>query len=363
MLRTLSLACVSLTALAACGSSTTGNEGTTPGVETSSTGSETTVASTDGPADTAAPSSGPESSAAPTTEPAPDTTAASTTAAPTTEAPTTAPPATAAPTSDVAVAYGGSADRPYAPLAWWDGAAWNPAGYVDGGAFVTPPAPTLSQVSATSLDFGDGPAQVVDGLVLGEPQFYCVGDEQGPLIPGVESPTTGLSLGYDVLAVTADWPLQPREVRPIGEDDPEYATIGAELMSDVATGADGQVVQAVRVDLDGDGIEEVLVTYERITDTAIGAGGDFSLVYLRAPAADGSVENLVVEKYVQEAQEDLVSPYPTVGRYTVAAVADLNGDGVMEFATRYQFFESGGMVLYEFSGDTPTEIGSGGCGV
>lgn len=357
--------------VAGCGSSTTTNDGTTPGVSpddsttggavevpTSSAASTTTmleapttveapatsdeVATTDAPASTDVPAS----TDAPEPEPAPETTAE--------------PVPPPSPTSQTAVVYGGGIEGfPWAPLAWWDGTGWNAAGYAEDGSIIPVPAATIGSVAATSLDLPDGAGQVVSGLTLGAEDFYCVGDEMGPYIElGLTIPETPFSLGFDALAVTADWPLQPRPVTQVGADNPEYQAVGASLIS-APTAASGTVSQVVRADLDGNGVEEVLVTYEYLTETNFGAENDFTSVYLRTPSADGSVSDQLVVDYVLGDPTD----FPTVGRFTLAAVGDLNGDGVMEVAIRSQFWESAGVTIMEFSDGVLSEIGGGGCGV
>lgn len=355
--------------VASCGSSTTNNDGTTPGVPpddsstltadvATSTAVPTTIVET--PTTVDAPLTSDDVS---TTEAPPSTEAPSSTEAPAPEPTpetTTAPAPTAAPTSQTAVVYGGGTDGiPWAPLAWWDGTGWNPAGYAEDGSIIAVPAATISSVAATSLDLPDGAGQVVTGLSLGAEDFYCVGDEVGPNIElGVTIPESTLSLGFDALAVTADWPLQPRPVTQVGADNPEYQAVGASLVS-APTAASGTVSQVVRADLDGNGVEEVLVTYEYLTERNFGAENDFTSVYLRTPSADGSVIDQLVVDYVL----DDPANFPTVGRFTVAAVADLNGDGVMEVAIRNQFWESAGVTIMEFSDGVLSDIGGGGCGV
>ena len=223
-----------------------------------------------------------------------------------------------------------------------------------------PPVPEITSVAITSLDLPDGPTAVVSGLALGPEQPYCIDDESGPLIPGSPLlPDTPVSLGYNAVAVTADWPIQPREVRQVGLENPEYATIGASLFAGTPTAAEGSVVQAVRVDLDGDGVEEVLVTYERITEPNFGAENDFTGIYVRYPSADGSV---VDELLTGDVLADPVD-FPTVGRFTIAAVADLNGDGTMEVMVRERFWESAGMSVYAVEDGRLMRVGGGGCGV
>ncbi|MEM9746205.1 MAG: hypothetical protein AAF945_05885, partial [Actinomycetota bacterium] len=86
-------------------------------------------------------------------------------------------------------------------------------------------------------------------------------------------------------------------------------------------------------------------------------------VYVRVPAADGSVDDRLVSWYVSQDPEAMESPFPTPGRTTVAAVADLNGDGVMEVALRDLFWEYGGISVYAFTDGRLERVMSGGCGV
>ena len=294
----------------------------------------------------------------PATEP-PD--AVPVTETPDTEPLVTEPPSSGRATDRTAVFYAGSgAETPWVPLGWWDGTSWNEIAVTDDFELIPPPIPDIGSVALTSLDLPDGPEAVVSGLELGPEQPYCIGDEAGPLIPGAPLiPDTPVSLGYDAVAVTADWPLQPREVRQVGLENTEYAEIGERFFAGTPTAAEGSVVQSVRADLDGNGVEEVLITYERITEPNFGAENDFTGIYVRYPSADGSVVDELLVGYVMEDPVD----FPSIGRLTIAAIADLNGDGTMEVMVRDRFWESAGMSVYALQGGRLNRVGGGGCGV
>lgn len=258
-------------------------------------------------------------------------------------------------------AGGGNPGVPWAPLGAWDGANWMDLRFSDDGVLQPLPPSPISSVAATTLDLPDGPEAVISGLTLGPEEPYCVGDEAGPVVDlPVELPQTQVSTGYNAVAVTADWPLQPRPVRQVGLEVPEYATIGTSLVSDaVATAPDGSVVQAVRVDLDGNGVEEVLVTYERQEAGDFGGEGDFSSIYVRYPSSDGTVVDELLVSYISADPTD----FPTPGRYTLGAIADLNGDGVMEVMVRDSFWESAGMQVFALVDGRLSRVSGGGCGV
>ncbi|MFK7918113.1 MAG: hypothetical protein AB8G14_08560 [Ilumatobacter sp.] len=279
---------------------------------------------------------------------------------PVVEAPDTAAPQ---PTSSVVQFFGGG-DVPgqaWIPLGAWDGSAWVTQDFDDEGNQIPLPQPGIASVAASSLDLPDGADAVITGLALGGLQEYCVGNETGPLIElPRDIPDSASANGYDAIAVTADWELQPRPVRQVGLEAPIYREVGTALFDGtVATNGEGVVVQAVRVDLDGNGIEEVLVTYERQSDTDFGAEGDFTGIYARYPSADGSVVDELVTSYVSGDPVD----FPTPGRFTLAAVADLNGDGTMEVMVRDRFWESGGMQVFALVDGRLASVAGGGCGV
>ena len=356
--------------LGACGDSTDSN-GQAPAGSAGSDSEQVTPVS--GPADATVDTTPAEGTGPVSTEPV-DTEAPVTeppaTEPPVTEPPATEPPATepppsapAAPTDRIVRFFAGDGrpDSPWVPLGHWDGSGWQDIAFTEFGELEPLPPSPIASVAATTLDLPDGPEAVISGLALGAEQPYCVGEEAGPVIAlPLELPKTPVSNGYDAVAVTADWALQPRPVRQVGLEVPVYAEIGAAFFPELGeTANDGTVVQAVRVDLDGDGVEEVLVTYERQEAGDFGGDGDFSSIYVRYPSADGSVVDEQLVAYVSMEPVD----FPTPGRYTLAAVADLNGDGAMEVMVRDRFWESGGMQVFSLVDGRLTRVAGGGCGI
>lgn len=337
-------ALAALLALSACSRAdqvTTGSPtttGATVATIPAPTTTPTTVVATTVPATTT-----PVTTAAPTSVAA--TTAPSTTAAPSTPPPTAPPPT---PTDRVVVVQVGRS-----PIGVWDGAAWR---YQEWGAdnlpvFTSP----IATVVVTGLDL-DAP---ITGASFGPPDYFCVGDEQAPSVelpPGTEPGEVSR------VAVTADWNVQPRPVNQAGLDNPEYQALGESLV-DTSNGADpaaGDVTQVVRADLDGNGIEEVLLTFAHQSDDGgFGAAGDYTLLIVRYPQADGSVVDTVMWSFYEE---DPVN-FPNPGTGALAAVADLNGDGVMEVVTEHIYWETVANEIYGLVDGRLAVVTGGGCGV
>ena len=212
------------------------------------------------PAATVSPTAnpGPAGSSMPTvsrsTSPATRAVPVTTTSSSTEPVPTTEVSAAAGPT----VVYAGSGGYAMMPIGWWDG-EWHAVGFVGADAVVPDARPAA--VSIVSSD----PSVVLTDVPAPADLYYCV-DE-----PGLASiaPAFDLQLdeqfGHSAIAVGATWDVQPRPLRAVGLDSPDYQLAGEALVP-TDTGADptgGDVIQVIRADLDGDGIEEVLFVFER----------------------------------------------------------------------------------------------------
>jgi hypothetical protein len=296
-----------------------------------------------------------------TTEPPPDTTEAPTTAPRETAPATTEAPVPTGPTAATAVVYTttGDARFPLLPVGWWDGAAW--------GSVVWPapdvplPTATIGTFSVASVELTDGP---LSGLTDFRSEVYeCV---ESPGLPSVvldtQLPESTEWYGYRALAVTADWNVQPRPVRAVGLDAPEYQLLGESVVTaDAETDPTlGDVTQVIRADLDGDGVEEVFVVFEHIADeNALATPGDFSTLIARYPSADGTVVDEVLFEHVVRSPVD----YPSLDRARIGAIADVNGDGVMEVAVGVTYWEGASLEVREFRDGALHPVMSSGCGV
>jgi hypothetical protein len=231
---------------------------------------------------------------------------------------------------------------------WWDG---DDRTWVDADP-VTPGIPLAqgTQLQVASLD-GQQPS-----VVAGNPVRDCepLGTWTASLEPVIDS-------AADTVAVEATWPLLPRPVTVLSPTIPEYERavvdhLGRRGLSDVPVAVD----QVIRADLDGDGLDEVVVAAHH-PDAVNGVGapaGSFSVVLLRR-VVDGGVDTIALFKDLHPvADTDL----PTMLFGTVSAIADLNGDDVMEIAIRWRSFEGSGIDVYETATDAPNRVLTTSCG-
>jgi hypothetical protein len=342
--RRASLLAAGFALLSACSSSVETPRADAP---TSDSAASTTVAAVSTTSSTDVPSTSTTMTSTTTTS----TTSTTITSTSTTSTTTTMP---SAPTDEPVVVYAGTPESAaWQRLGLWNGTEW--VDLEDDAAFDDPS--TIDRASVTGVDLPgvstDVPFTLSDYACVDS--FLHVGID-----PDIVLPPSPLGWGYGGLAVRADWPLQPRPVTAVGIEADVYQDVGERLLEGRADidPSDGDVVQVLRADLDGDGTEEVLVSFRYLSAPDFGEVGDFSIVYIRHIVA-GSVDDRIVYEYLVPFSPDFPSP----GRGSVAAVADLNGDGVMEVAIGGSYWETQVIEVYEWRDGSLERVLGGACGV
>ena len=133
-----------------------------------------------------------------------------------------------------------------------------------------------------------------------------------------------------------------------------------------------QITRVLRVDLDGDGEEEVLTSATNYftNDKSDHSGapfpeapiaspqpGSYSIVILRR-VVDGNVQTKLVAGEVYAKPDESVAP----NVYNLAAVLDLNGDGKLEVIVHSFYYEGGQTTIYRCQPDKIEEVLSVECG-
>ena len=269
------------------------------------------------------------------------TTIAAETTSTTAKSPTTTTFATTttieATTTTTEVLDGNWADQPlivtgFGALGWWDGSDWVRA--EDEGALpvVGGEDYQIAVVGLQATTTGGPQALVCEplfnlGVVLANEEL--LGEWPGP---------------YGV-AISAPWDLQPNLFEPFA-DDGTFAAIAAGLLAERGLDvADPVIKQLFRTDLEGDGLNEILVVAEDITGGFLPEVGDYSIIFMQK-VIQGDVQTAVLgDSVVTDPEGSFV-----VG-FSVGAVADLSGDGQMEIIVDSAFFEGLGVDVWEYVDD------------
>ena len=140
------------------------------------------------------------------------------------------------------------------------------------------------------------------------------------------SPEPANSDSTPYMAVAGDWNLQPRKAENILASKERYAKLFAPLLAKKKVRAKAEVQSLWRVDLDGDGKNEVVAVLGNFVYRA-GDGEEpgpnaYSAVVVRNVSARGVEDHLVGFDQAQKDHE------PT--EFSVPLFLDLNGDGGLE---------------------------------
>ena len=237
----------------------------------------------------------------------------------------------------------------FGALGWWDGSSWT---QVDDSTDLPVAGGEDYQVARLG-----GEASTTGGAAT----LLCDPIE----VPGVELAHPDL-LGewpgpYGV-AISAPWQLTPHLVEELA-DDGTYAGFAAELLAARGLGvANPQIKQLIRADLEGDGINEVIVVAEDIQGSYHPpTAGDYSIAFLRK-VVDGEVQTAVLgESVITDADVDAKINYA----FAIGAVADLSGDGTMEVVVSSAYYEGLAVEVWEYFNDDLGMIPAvrTGCGV
>ena len=219
-------------------------------------------------------------------------------------------------------------------------------------------------------------AKTTFGKLNGEQSYslYGITGKTGELTATVEAPDVpceefyyaktelegqkGLAIGKGL-----GWNPVPRTPRAIDLNDKTYLNVvSAILRSKGLPNSKAKIEQAVKVDLDGDGTDEVVLTASSYGGKiAPGAkAGDYSFLLVRKIVA-GKVKNiLVAEEYIKKNVK-----FGAPSRFEISSIVDLNGDGKMEIVVYGEYYEGSGADVYEIKDDKAAEIEilGAGCGV
>ncbi len=165
----------------------------------------------------------------------------------------------------------------------------------------------------------------------------------------------------DIVGVGGEWNPLPRAPRSASTAQTVYRNaVRAVLAEHGMKDAPARITQVLRVDLEGDGTDEVLVTARTSNAEYPVPGakaGDFSLVLLRKVAGK-RVSTFVLGAEFYPKARDQVAPY----LFQVAAVLDLDGDGALEVVVADRYYEGAGAAAWQMRSGRPARVLSAGYG-
>lgn len=163
------------------------------------------------------------------------------------------------------------------------------------------------------------------------------------------------------IAVAGTWELLPFPVKILSPGLPVYQEATAEILrQNGISDPDVRNTMVVRTDLEGDGVDEVIICAQKLNpeNPVHPSAGDYSLLYVRK-LFEGKVINIMLSQFI----------FPEGGEnhlqftHEIVAVADVNGDGVMEIVVRSAYYEGEEFIVFSIGSNFPAIVCIGGCGV
>jgi hypothetical protein len=183
--------------------------------------------------------------------------------------------------------------------------------------------------------------------------------------------TVSLSPNPDegAIALAAPWNALPRKPQVIDPTQKVYVDAVRDFLKTKRIEQPKVKIENIlRIDLDGDGEEEVLISATNYfsKDDRVpmrSPAGSYSMVILRRAVA-GKVETQLIEgEFHPKAYASHDGSFDAPNVYKVTAVLDLDGDGKMEVVVDSQYYEGGATTIYRCNPKKIEELLSVSCGV
>ena len=171
------------------------------------------------------------------------------------------------------------------------------------------------------------------------------------------------------IALAAPWNALPRKLRVSDTTQQVYVDAVRDFLKTKGIEQPKVKIDSIlRIDLDGDGEEEVLISAtnyfskdERVPMRS--PAGSYTMVILRRVVA-GKVETQLVEgEFYPKAYVSHDASFNAPNVYKVIGVLDLDGDGKMEIVVRSDYYEGGATTIYRCNPKKIEELLSVACGV
>lgn len=166
-----------------------------------------------------------------------------------------------------------------------------------------------------------------------------------------------------LIGVSATWDPAPRKAKQTDTTQPVYIKAAADFLATQGIAKPVvKITQILRIDLEGDGEDEVLLSATHYPNKEGGmvtsaSAGNYSFVLLRR-VVGGKVQTGLVEGEFYPTSKEFNAP----NRYEVAGLLDLDGDGRLEIVVHSEYYEGAAMSVWQLGKSGLKRVLEIGCG-
>lgn len=153
----------------------------------------------------------------------------------------------------------------------------------------------------------------------------------------------------DLVGVLQGWQVTQRNVEELASEGGFYRQVVADwLTAEGVPAPQIDAMQVFRVDIEGDGVDEVFVSAHHFVDGSghMTEAGDYSLVLMRKVTGDSVLTISIVQDIYTSPEPELRFPFT----HSISNFIDLNQDGTLEVVIEINRWEGFGAVVYEVDG-------------
>lgn len=182
---------------------------------------------------------------------------------------------------------------------------------------------------------------------------------------GIHIPFDETEKFKDVLYISGSQSTYYREVKELSIHNEIYLNIIKGILSEKQIESEPIVKRIIKFDMEGDGVDEVLIAASNI-DFSKGLAGEkneYSFVILRKIIDNEVKTYYLAEAFYTEDPDMENGKFSLAYDYNILGILDLNGDGITEIILKGNYYEGEWSEVFEFMDNLPYNVLTNGIGL
>jgi hypothetical protein len=156
-----------------------------------------------------------------------------------------------------------------------------------------------------------------------------------------------------MVGVAQGWPVLQRDVQELSSDNAVYQQAVLDWLTMQGISApELATLHIFRVDLEGDGVDEIFISATHLENQHMTKSGDYSIILMRKVEGNDALTLPVVADVYHSQEMEATLPRT----YSIGNFLDLNQDGVLEVIVDIRRWDGDGAFIYRINGQNITKV-------